>query len=178
MNPLSKKKLFCQKSVVRCQRSGFSLIELIVYFSIFALAVALGGTVFTFALYGKRAVRELSAVHSSTQRAVEQMVDRVHIAQTVLDASTTLNLKMASSSLDPTIFSLLGGVVRIKEGSASAVDVTPATVYVNSLSFVKVTNPSPSTSSVQIIITAGYNDDGAAKPGTEYTLQTTAMPLR
>ena len=165
-------------SDVRCQGSGFSLIELIVYFTIFGFIASLGVTLLSFSVKGRAIVRENGDVQLSTQRTLEQMIDRVRTAVTIIDASTTLNLKMASSTLDPTIFRLSSGTITIQEGAGSQTSLTPSTVVVSSLTFTKITNAAPSTSSVQMSITAGYNDGGAVKTGTSYTLRTTALPLR
>jgi type II secretory pathway pseudopilin PulG len=157
---------------------GFTLIELIVYFTIFGFIASLGVTLLSFSVKGRAIIRENGDVQMSAQRALEQMIDRVRNATTVTDASTTLNLKMASSTLDPTIFRLNAGAVTIQEGAGTQTALTPGTVIVSSLTFTKITNAAPSTSSVIISITAGYNDSGAVKAGTSYTLQTAALPLR
>jgi len=160
------------------KEDGFSLIEVIVYFAIFGIITGLIATVFNFALQGKIVVTQLTEVQLNTQRVMEQMIDRVRFSATINDASTSLNLKMSSSTLDPTIFGLSSGAVTIKEGSGPVVEITPSTIYVTSLLFTKITNPDPSTSTVKIEMTVGYNEDGTAKTGTLYSLQTVAMPLR
>ncbi|OHB22859.1 MAG: hypothetical protein A2939_03565 [Parcubacteria group bacterium RIFCSPLOWO2_01_FULL_48_18] len=157
---------------------GFSLIELIVYFAIFGIAATLALSVFNFALEGKIAVRQMTEVHLNAQRTLEQIVERVRFSQTITDASSTLQLAMASSSINPTIFGLSSGAITIKEGTGAAVSITPSTIYVSSLAFTKITNTAPSTSTVKIQLTVGYNDKGTVKEGTEYSLQTVAMPLR
>lgn len=155
------------------------MVELILYFAIFGIVATLGVSVFSFALKGRTAVRQLAEVHVNTQHAVEQIVDRVHVAVTINDASSTLNLKMSDSAKDPTVFALSSGAITIQEGTSTASAITPSTVVVSSLSFTKITNPSPATSSVQIRVTAGYNDgSGAAAPGTSYSIQTSAAPLQ
>ena len=171
-----------QKSKVKSQKfnsmRGFSLMELIVYFTIFSIIGTLGLAVFNYAIKGRTVIREMTEVHTSTQRAMEQVIERVRFSQAVNGASSTLNLQMASSTINPTIFDLNSGAIRIKEGTGSATDITPSAVYVTDLSFTHVINPAPSSSSVQISITIGYTRNSAAKEGTEYTLRSTAMPLR
>jgi hypothetical protein len=101
----------------------------------------------------------------------------VHTATVINDASSTLSLKMADGSKDPTIIALSSGTVTIKEGAGAANAITPLTIFVTALTFSKQDNPSPSTSSVQIKMTTGYSSAGVADSNTLYSLQTTAMPL-
>lgn len=158
--------------------NGFSLVELIVYFAIFAVAGTVALSVFSYALRGKVAIRQLTEVHLNSERMMEQIVDRVRTAQTIYDASSTLNLTMANGAQNPTIISLVSGAITIKEGNgAAAAILSTSTVWVSALSFTEVTNPDPSTSSVKISFTAGFNQGNAISPGTDYTLQTVAMPL-
>jgi len=158
--------------------SGFTLIELILYFAIFGIVATLGVSVFSYALKGRTTVRKLGEVQVNVQRATDQIVEKVHTSLTINDASSTLSLKMSDSAKDPTIFALSSGAITIQEGTSTAVAITPDTIVVTSLTFTKITNPSPATSSVQIKMTAGYNVAGSADPGTAYSIQTTAMPLQ
>ncbi len=155
-------------------KSGFTLFELIIYITILAIIGTVGATVLDYSLSTKAKVSRLSEVNLNLERAMLQMVDRVHTSQSITDASSTLILKMADASKDPTVFALSSGTATIQEGSGSAIAITPPTVTVISLQFTKITNTNPATSSVRIIISAGYNDNGAIDQNTRYTLQTTA----
>lgn len=161
----------------RDNRAGFTLLELILYLLIFAAIATLGGTVLNFSLEGKGVVGKYSEVQTAVDRVAAQMIEKVHQSVRVIDASTTLNLEMASSTINPTIFALSGGAITTKEGSAAAVSTTPAAIFVSSLNFTKIDNPAPSTSSVRIKITAGYNASGTAEADSLYSVQTTALPL-
>lgn len=160
------------------QLAGFTLFELIIYLTIVAVVGTVGGAVLTYALNAKTAVGRHGEVQNQTQRALLQIVDRVHASQGITSAASALTLKMSNPAKDPTVFALSSGAVTIQEGAGSAVAITPSsTVTVSSLAFTKIDNPSPATSSVRIVITASYNNNGVADPNTRYTLQTTAAPL-
>ena len=158
-------------------RAGFSIFELIIYISIFAIMGILGAFVFDYSVRSKQTTTRSNEVFTNTQRMMSQIVDLVHTSVTINDASSTLSLKMSDSAKDPTIVALTSGEITIKEGVGNATSVTPSVLFINSLTFALVTNPSPSTSSVRIVLTAGYEVDGAADQNTLYTLQTTAAPL-
>lgn len=170
--------LFSPFKIQNLKRRGFSLIELIVYFTIFGIVAALGSGLLVFAIKGRALVSENTKVQLGTERILQQMVERVHSSVTIFDASTSLNLTMASSTLNPTIFRLTSSTITIQEGTGAATSLTPDTILISSLTLTKINNTAPATSSVKIVITAGYNERGSIKPGSNYTLQTTALPLR
>lgn len=151
-----------------------------IYIVIFAIVATLGATVFDFALRTKDTTHRLTETQSGVQQAMQQIVDKVYTAIDINDASTTLNLKMSDSTKNPTIFSLATGSLMMKEGSSAATAVTASTIYITALTFTKFSNPNPggtATSSVQIRITAGYNEGSAADTKSIYTLETTALSL-
>jgi len=133
-----------KKIIAVSERSGFTLLELIVYLVLFGIVGTLAASVLSFALRGKTAVGRLNEVQVTAQRTLEQIIDRVHTALAINDASSTLSLKMSDSSKDPTIYALAGGAVTIKEGSAAAVPVTPPSTVVTALTFGKAQNPTVS----------------------------------
>lgn len=155
---------------------GFTIAELIIYLTILGILGIFGARILDLALKGKTSISRSNEVQLVSSRTMAQIIDRVHSSLTITDASSTLNLQMVSSSQNPTIVSLSSGTIIMQEGSATS-SLTSATVYVSALTFTKITNPSPSTSSVQIQMTTGYNDNGTADPNTLYSLQTTVMPL-
>ncbi|MEK7465511.1 MAG: prepilin-type N-terminal cleavage/methylation domain-containing protein [Patescibacteria group bacterium] len=162
------------------KRSGFTLIEMMIYIVIFAIVATLGATVFDFALRTKDTTNRLTEAQSGVQQALQQMVDKVYTATDINGASTTLNLKMSDSTKNPTVFSLASGALMMQEGTGTAVAVTPSTIYVTALSFTKLNNTSSqgtATSSVQIRITGGYNEGSAADTKSLYTLETAALSL-
>lgn len=165
---------------MRNKRSGFTLIELMIYIVIFGIVATLGATVFDFALRTKDMTHRLTETQSGVQQAVQQIVDKVYTATDINDASSTLNLKMSDGTKNPTVFSLATGSLMMQEGAGAAVAVTPSTLYVSALTFTKFSNPNPvgtATSSVQIRITAGYNEGSAADAKSLYTLETAALSL-
>jgi len=158
-------------------RAGFTILELILYIIIFGIIATLGTAVFNFAIKSKIYISELTEVQVNTTQAVSRMVGAVHGSTGINGASSTLSLAMSSSTLNPTVFSLSTGTIMMKQGSGAAQAITPSSIIVSALTFTSITNPSPSTSSVQITVAAGYNNNGTIDAKSIYTIQTTAVPL-
>ncbi|MDI6821016.1 MAG: hypothetical protein QMD65_02430 [Patescibacteria group bacterium] len=162
---------------------GFTLIELMIYVSVFVVIGALGATVLDFTLRTKKVNTRLNEVYLNTEKAISQIIERVQVSTVIKDTTTSdiLDLEMASSTINPTKFTLQNSAVVIKEGNNATTTITPSTIIVSLLSFTRISNASStinsSSTSVQITIRAAYNDNGAADEATSYTLQTTAMPL-
>lgn len=158
-------------------RKGFTILEFVIYILIFGIVSTLGAAVFNFATKAKIYAGELSEVQVNATRALSEIVGAVHSASGINGASSTLSLAMSSSTLNPTIFSLSGGAILEKQGSGAAASTTPSTITISALTFTLLSNPSPSTFSVQITLTAEYNKNGTPDVNSAYTLRTTAMPL-
>jgi type II secretory pathway component PulJ len=159
-------------------KNGFTLIELIIYFGIFAVISVVGVLTLNTALESRTTVRELAETQTQVQRAIEFMVDKVRTSSSI-SASTTASelwLNRSVAAENPTVFRLSGSSITIQEGTNPQEAITPSTILVTELVFTLFSNPAPATSSVRIRLTAGYNAGGSVSPGTSYTLQTTAMP--
>ncbi|MBI2591785.1 MAG: prepilin-type N-terminal cleavage/methylation domain-containing protein [Candidatus Brennerbacteria bacterium] len=167
----------CYLRLSASKEKGFTIIELILYVLIFAIIGTLAAAVFGLAIKSKTTIGRSGEVQLNVQKAVDQMIDRVHSSLAINDASSTLSLKMSDSAKDPTIFALASGTITIQESSSPAAAITPSSVFFTSLNFTKINNIAPATSSVQIKITGGYNSAGVADSSTLYSIQTTAMPL-
>jgi type II secretory pathway component PulJ len=157
---------------------GFTLIELIIYFVIFAIISTVGVTMLSAALDTRNTIKELSETQIQVQRIIEFMVDKVRTSSSI-SASTTASelwLNRSAAAENPTVFRLSGSSITIQEGTNPQETITPSTILVTELVFTLFSNPAPATSSVRIRLTAGYNAGGSVSPGTSYTLQTTAMP--
>jgi hypothetical protein len=152
---------------------------MVIYITIFAVMGVLGSSVFNFSLETKNSVGKVKEVQVTAQRVMSQIADKVYNATNIISGGTTLVLAMPDG-ISTTTYALSSGAVTIQEGAGSAVSITPDTVYVTELSFLKFNNANPSgvaTSSVQISLTVGYNEGGSAVSSTLYSVQTTAAAL-
>lgn len=133
---------------------GFSLLETLLYLAIFAI---IGGSLFGILTNVVRiSTREVSGdeVASQLQFAMEtvtrlvQASSNIEIATTT--ATTTLKLRMADSTLDPTCISLVNGALKLSKGpddiqpqncSSATTDITTSKVVVDNALFKRVEFP-------------------------------------
>ena len=149
----SMRDVFCQKGpygkkahadlynkAVRRSAGGFTLIELLLYVSLTA------GILFGVSILFSAGLS--SRIKNQTIADVEQQGDAVmHIitqavrngdsinSPTIGASAASLSAKVFDTLKDPTVFDLSGGVVRITEGSGSAVPLTSDRIIVSGLTF-------------------------------------------
>src|SRR6185369_6912576 len=116
----------------RLSRAGFTLIELLIFVAIFSAAIAAFMTVFM-AAAGVQ-VRQTSALEVQSQsqfllQTVQYYVERSSSVDMTADtATTTLRLRMASSTEDPLVISLSGGRMQLQSGGGATQQITSSKV--------------------------------------------------
>lgn len=151
---------------------GFTILELLLYVSI-AGVILLGVSVFLSALLGARVKNQTIAEVDSQGMQVLQL-----ITQTLRNAdsintpaqggvSTSLSLNTYTGGLNPTVFDLAGGVLRVSEGAGAAVPLTNSRVTVSSLSVQNLTRTG-APGVVRVMFTLSYNNT-SGRP--EFTYQ-------
>ena len=157
-------------------QKGFTLIELIIYISIF-IVFSLVLTDFFVTLIKVRAqVEARSEVRQNISRALERVAQTVHFASGVNSVSgSTVSLAMPEPLKDPTVFTLTGNALTIQEGASSPAALTSNKVIVSKLSFVGINNPSPASPSVQIAMTIDY--DAKNQPDFIYSSSATTTAV-
>ncbi len=145
-------------------QEGFSLIELLIYVIIFSVSSVFLVTILTSVT--QIHVREKSAnevnhqigfIASTIERLVE---DSSSIDISAGAATSTLILRMASSSLDTTKVYASGTLIFLEEGTSTPVALTDSKVKVDNFSVVKYENPG-SRSIVHVNLALSYNTDNA-----------------
>lgn len=128
---------------------GYSLIELLIYVAIFATtAVFLTAILVSVTKIQTRqnSVNEVNQQIAFVAGTVQQLVQQSSlIDMTSGTATTTLNLRMASSTLDPTVIFASGTAIYLSEGtvipSSTPVALTNSNVTVNNFLATKYENP-------------------------------------
>ncbi len=141
-------------------RKGFTLIELLIYIAIFTIVmVAFTGMLISITQVQTQQTAE-NEVTSQSQFLLQQV--QYYIGQSSLidmpqdTATTTLDLRMANLSNDPTLITLSGGTVYLTQGNSAAQPLTSSKVTVSNLSFTKHSN-APGHDSASVTFTVAYN---------------------
>lgn len=146
------------------KEKGYSLVELLIYVAIFAVtAVFLTAILISVTKIQTRqnSVNEVSQQVAFVAGTVQQLVQQSSIIDVTTGVSTsTLKLRMASSTLDPTVIFASGTAVYLSEGtvipSSTPVALTNSNVTVNNFAITKYENPG-GLALIQLGLTMTYN---------------------
>lgn len=128
------------------KKHGFTLIEIIFYFTIVSTLLLAGMTFAIQILNVTSLSNNIHELEANRDFILQKIVDTVQVADSV-DATNsvfnsdtgTLSLTMLTGTPSPTKFYLLNGKVYIKEGSSAAVQLSADTVTFSKLRFQRVT---------------------------------------
>lgn len=151
------------------KNKGFSLIEVLIYISIFSVAA-----VFLVAIL--MAVVKIQTRQSSANEINQQLTFVANTIRTLVQessnvettagtATTTLTLRMASSSRDSTLVFSSGTALYLTEGTSSPVMLTDSNIRVDNFKVTKYENPG-ALALVQVDMSFTYNASSTATPIT------------
>lgn len=150
--------MFFRKLVA--QRSGFTLIELMIFSAVFAIVMISFLSILVTVLgiqTRQSAVTEVTTQSNFLLQQIENYVERSSVIEMPQDTSTTtLKLRMPAIAEDPTIITLFGGTVYIQQAGGPQTPLTSGKVNVASLAFTKHSNP-PGHDSVSVALLLAYN---------------------
>jgi type II secretory pathway pseudopilin PulG len=155
-------------------RSGFTLIELILYVGIIGVLLLVISTFLSLLLQSRIKNQVIGEVEQQGLHAMRLITQTVRNADTINAPATgasgaSLSLNTYTAAVNPTVFDLSGGVLRIKEGADAVVPLTNARVTASSLSVQNLTRTStPGVLRIQFTLTA-VNASGR----NEYSYQKT-----
>lgn len=121
-------------------RSGFTLVELVLYLAIAAVVLSVTSATFVLVLESRTKDETIAVVDQEGTQAMQMMTRAARSAQTVSPGSpgatsSMLTLTLATSSRNPTVFNLATGTIRISEAAGPFVPITSNRVFVSSLLF-------------------------------------------
>lgn len=141
-------------------RRGFTLIELLLYVSITGLLL-LSVTIFFSLLFQVRIKNQVIAeVEQQGMQVMQIMTQTIRNAENITaptqgGSDASLSIDVLTSSSDPTVFALSGGVLQITEGTATPISLTNSRVTVSDLTFQNLSRTStPGTVRITLTITA------------------------
>ena len=122
------------------RQKGFTLIELLLYVSLVgALLVTVS---FFFATSASSRIKNQSIVEVNDQglNAIEYITETIRNSSSISapgvgSSSATLTLVMPTAGASPTIFSLNGTALQVKEGLSAAITLTNSKVSISNLTF-------------------------------------------
>lgn len=129
---------------ISMSRKGFSLIELLVYVAIFVMSSVF--LVSMFIIFTRIHVRQSSLNEVNSQVSfVNDVIQRLVRSSSVIGtaagaATSTLTLRMASSTVDPTLVYFEGGVIYLREGEDEPIALTSSPLAVDDFSVTKYEN--------------------------------------
>jgi len=138
-------------------QAGYTLIELLLYVAM--VGVLLGAITVFFSISTDARIKNqsINEVNDQGTFALDYAAQTVRNATSISSpaASTSgsqLTLAVPTSSLSPTVFSVVGGVLQVKEGTATAIALTNSKIQVTSFSVTNLTR-SGTSGIVQINLT-------------------------
>lgn len=156
-------------------------MELIIYISIFAVAMAVGYQLLLVTSRIRNQTEARYEVQQNIRFAVEKISEQIKKASAISGTypANTLTLTVSGQQVD---FQLASGVLQMREGvggqwqnltTNAVASSAPAGDYI----FTKIDNPAPSKSSIQIKLKIDYNNGG--RPDWTYgTQMQTTVSLR
>lgn len=142
------------------RRQGFTLIELILYAGLAALLI-LAVSVFLATIFQSRVKNQVvSEVEGQGVQVMQQILQTIRNAEGINSPvpgliDSALSLNVSDASLSPTVFDVLGGMIRVREGLGSLAALTSGRVLATGLTFQNLTrNNTPGT--VRVKFTLNY----------------------
>lgn len=163
---------------IRAQ-AGYTLIELLLYVVIVSTLLTATSVFFTMTTSARIKTQAVSEVEQQGSFALQYIARTIRNATAISSpaigaTANTATITVPTASLSPTIFSLSGTTLQVKEGSAAAIALTSPDVQVTSLSFKNVSRSS-SIEAMQVTMTLSHaNPSGRNEYSYTETFTTTA----
>jgi len=147
--------------ILHSNRRGFTLLELLIFSAIFAVLSITFMNILVSSIRIQARQSGAAEVGQQSQflsQLVQYYVEKSSLIEMTADlATSTLTLRMASSTADPTTIYESGGIVYFKETTGGVAQaLTSERVAVSNMAFVRRNN-SPGHDSVSIIYTIAFN---------------------
>lgn len=156
--------------------AGFTLLELLLYVSI--AGIILGGvSVFLASLVQARIKNQtIAEVDQQGEQVLRLMTQTVRNADTINSPAqggvgASLSVNTYTGALNPTVFDISGGFMRITEGAAAPIQLTNARVTVSNMSIQNLTRTGTPGSVRFMFTVSGVNTGGRQ----EYSYQKTFL---
>jgi prepilin-type N-terminal cleavage/methylation domain-containing protein len=160
-------------------QAGYTLIELLLYVAMIGILLSAVAYFFGSAADARIKNQTVGEVDTQGTYAMDYITQTVRNATSIstpaiATSGTSLTLVVPTASLSPTVFSLSGNTLQVKEGTATAVPLTSSAVQVTAFS-VKNLSRSGTSGIVQVSLTINrVNPGGRAEYDYSRTFTTSA----
>jgi Tfp pilus assembly protein PilW len=164
------------------KQTGYTLIELLLYVAITAILLSALMAFFAMSLSGRVKSESIGEVDQQGSFILDTVTQALRNADSITApaagaSASSLTLAMATSAINPTVFSLSGNTMQVKEGTANAVPMSTPRVKVTALTF-KNLSRSGTPGSIQVVMTLStVNTTGRSEYDYQKTF-TTSVSLR
>lgn len=166
---------------IKSNKKGNTLVEIILYLSIITVFFTsmIGFTVSVVQSGQKaRTMHEVSQngrfIMEKIAREIKSANDVNYMASTFGTNPGVLSLVNNTGSLDPTVFDVLGGVVRITQGAGAPMNISSDLVNVTNLVFTDLSVPGRTTN-IRIDLTLEWRDKTMVLTNTSTSMQTSVV---
>ncbi|HSX07439.1 MAG TPA: type II secretion system protein [Candidatus Saccharimonadales bacterium] len=133
---------------------GYTLLELLLYMAIISILLAATTAFLGVTVDARVKNQTVAEVNDQGVAVMDYIMQTIRNASSITApaaaaSSTSLTLVVPTGSLSPTVFSLSGTTLQVKEGAAAAVSLTNSKVQVTSLTFTNLTR-SGTSGAVQV----------------------------
>lgn len=164
------------------KKNGFSLLELLVYIAILSILVVVVSNIFISISKSRGQSQAKTEVNSSVRLVTELIRQDIKNASVV---SVPASAGSSGSSLTLTrggvtiIYDVSSGVLRRKEGAATAINITNSNISVDTLTFTRIENPNAvfGTTDISIKINMTFRYNGNSPDWTYSTSSQTVVGL-
>lgn len=142
------------------KEKGYTLLELLLYMVIVSVLLASVTAFFGATADARFKNQTISEINDQGQSIMDYMTQTIRNATSITTpaaaaSGASLTLVVPTGSLSPTVFSLSGTTLQVKEGAAAAIALTNNDVRITSLTFTNLTR-SGTSGNVQISFTLSY----------------------
>ncbi len=142
---------------------GLSLIEMLLYVAISSVILLSLSLLLTFLLSQRVKNHSISDVNQQGLQVMQLITQTVRNARSIDNpliggTSSVLSMTMPDPLLSPTVFDIVNGVVRIKEGSNEIIPLTNSHITISSLLFQNISSASSTDRIVRISFTVDHNN--------------------
>lgn len=147
ISDISEQNFAKQTSVSQKKQKGFTLIEILLYISI-SVAILLFVSLFLSILLDTKTKNQtIAEVDQQGMQALEIMTQTLRNAKAInspavgASSPTAFSIDTQDPVKNPTIFDISNGIIRIKEGAGSPINLTSTNVTASGANFENITRP-------------------------------------